>query len=175
MTNDLLDQQRIESGRLEISPEPVMLNQIIEEAIQEIQPFLSRKEQTLNTEIPNNLPLVYLDKIRITQVLLNIFHNASKFTPLKGNITLAIDQANEMVKFKVSDSCIGISKRDLAKLFKPFPSIQKEEFYSGTGLGLSICKGIVDLHGGTIWAESKGKGKGSTFTFTIPIHRMDNT
>lgn len=173
LTNDLLDQQRIESGRLEISPESIMLNQIIEEVIQEIKPFISAKDQTLNSTIPDDLPLVYADRIRIAQVLLNLLNNASKFTPVKGNINIKIEETEDMIQVKVSDSGIGISKKDLAKLFKPFPSIQKEDFYGGTGLGLSICKGIVELHGGTIWAESKGKGKGSTFTFTIPMHRKD--
>ena len=70
--------------------------------------------------------------------------------------------------FSVRDTGVGLTKEDIPKLFKPFPGIHTEGNPEGTGLGLSICKGIVELHGGRIWAESEGRGKGSTFSFTTP-------
>ncbi len=173
LTDDLLDQQRLESGRLKINPEKLKLQNIIKEVVEEVQPFIIEKNQVLNIQVPDDLAPVKADKIRMTQVLLNLLNNASKFSPLSGSISLQVREISEMVEVQVSDSGIGIAKEDLDKLFKPFPDIQKTAYYKGTGLGLSICKGIIDLHGGRIWAESEGDGRGAKFTFTIPKQSGD--
>ena len=173
LTDDLLDQQRLESGQLTISPENLKLQSIIKEVVEEVQPFILEKNQVLNIQVPDVLAPVKADKNRMTQVLLNLLNNASKFSPPSGSISLQVREISEMVEVQVSDSGIGIAKEDMDKLFKSFPGIQKTGHHKGTGLGLSICKGIIDLHGGRIWAESEGDGRGAKFTFTIPKQSGD--
>ena len=169
LTDDLLDQQRIESGRLEITSEPFQLQGLIEDVVQEFQPFISKRNQVLTVHIPNDLPQVIVDRTRVGQVIINLLSNASKFTPSEGNISIKARETGKMVEVQVSDNGTGIAKEDIPKLFNPFPDIPKPSITeSSVGLGLSICKGIIALHGGKIWAESEGKDKGATFTFTIP-------
>jgi signal transduction histidine kinase len=88
---------------------------------------------------------------------------------LRARVTVKVEPEEGHVQVSIKDSGIGLSEEDIEKLFKPFPGIHHGINVSSTGLGLSIAKGIVELHGGEIWAESDGSGKGSTFTFTIPI------
>ncbi|MEW6592302.1 MAG: PAS domain S-box protein, partial [Candidatus Hadarchaeota archaeon] len=170
LTNDLLDEQRLESGRFQISPDKLKLQEIVEAAVQEITPLIDSKNQILDVRVQPGLPPLNLDKNRMIQVILNLLSNACKFTPQGGSISLQARDNGEMVEVQVSDTGLGIAAEDIDKLFKPFPDIQKSIEYQSTGLGLSICKGIVNLHGGKIWAESKGIGKGTTFTFTMPKH-----
>ncbi len=169
LTDDLLDQQRIESGRLEITSEPLQLQELIEEVVQEFQPFISKKNQVLNVQISADLSEVMVDRTRVGQVIINLLSNASKFTSSSGKISIKARESDGMVEVQVSDNGIGIAKEDISKLFEPFPDIPKPSITeSSVGLGLSICKGIIRLHGGKIWAESEGKDEGATFTFTIP-------
>lgn len=103
------------------------------------------------------------------QVLINLLSNASKFSHVGSEIILDIRKDGENAVFSVYDASVGLSKEDLSKLFTPFPDILVDGNAGGTGLGLSICKGIINLHGGEIWAESKGKDQGSMFSFNLPI------
>ncbi len=169
LTDDLLDQQRLESDRLEISPEQLQLHELIEEVVEEFRPFIRKKNQVLNVQVPSDISEVLVDRTRLGQVIINLLSNASKFTPSEGNISIKARETREMIEVQVADSGLGITKEDLPKLFYPFPDIPKPNITApSVGLGLSICKGIIYLHGGKIWASSKGKGKGTTFTFTIP-------
>ena len=111
-----------------------------------------------------------ITRARVMQVLVNLLSNASKFSPNGCEILVEVEEVEGGVLFKVVDTGIGIDAGDIDKLFTPFPSIERSYVTEqSTGLGLSICKGIVELHGGRIWAECEGHGKGSTFAFTIPI------
>jgi len=168
MTNDLLDVQRITSGRFTITLEQVELIKTINEALEELRPLFNDKKQTLLVDTPDVL-MVHVDETRISQLFINLLRNANKFTPDEGTIEVKVEPLESCVKVSVKDSGIGLSEEDIGKLFKPFPGIHHELDVSSTGLGLSIAKGIVDLHGGEIWAVSDGLGKGSTFTFTIPL------
>jgi signal transduction histidine kinase len=114
-----------------------------------------------------SLPKVSADRDRIFQVLQNLVGNAIKFTPEGGRITLRVEPRDEDVVFSVSDTGPGIAEEDLEHIFDPYwrPKMQAK---AGAGLGLSISRGIVEAHGGRIWAESE-VGKGSTFHFTIPV------
>jgi len=168
LTNDLLDIQRIESGRLTITPEPMDIGEVVKEVVEEILPLISERDQELHVEILEELPIIIADPIRISQILINLLNNAYQYTPEGGEINLKVNEAPGSVRVEVSDTGIGIKKEDLPKLFSPFPDMEKTSRNGGTGLGLSICKGIIDLHGGTILAESEGENKGSTFTITLP-------
>ncbi|MEM3017460.1 MAG: PAS domain-containing sensor histidine kinase, partial [Candidatus Bathyarchaeia archaeon] len=167
ITEDLLDIRRIESGKLTLNISPLNLKEIIDHCTLEIKPFL-KESQELHVQIPDPPPIIQGDKVRLTQVLMNLLSNAAKFTPEGGRIQLAVEDEEEAVKIWVSDTGIGIRNEDLPRVFEPFAAIQKPTYIKGTGLGLNISKGLVEAHGGRIWAESEGEGKGATFTLTLP-------
>ena len=168
MTNDLLDVQRITSGRFVVNLKHVELIKTLNEVVEELKPLFNDKHQTLLINAPSEL-MVDVDETRISQLLINLLRNANKFTLEKGTIEVKVEPKESFVQVSIKDSGIGLSEEDLGKLFKPFPGIHHGLDVSSTGLGLSIAKGIVDLHGGEIWAESDGSGMGSTFTFIIPL------
>jgi len=166
LTDDLLDQQRLEEGRTMLNQEQVNVMDLLEAVRSEFIPIIAKKNQTL--EVNGENAVVQMDRLRVIQVLVNLLSNAYKFSPEGYEIVVDVVETGEGVQFSVSDHGVGIREEDMGKLFTPFPGILVDGNVSGTGLGLSICKGIVELHGGEIWAESEGKGKGSTFSFTIP-------
>jgi len=169
MTDDLLDIRRIESGKLKLNISSLNLKEIIDHCSIEIKPFLKEKQE-LHIQVPDVLPPIQGDRVRLSQVLLNLLSNAAKFTPEGGNIKLSVKDEEGMVKIQVSDTGIGIRNEDLKRVFEPFADIQKPTYIKGTGLGLSVAKGLVNAHGGQIYATSDGEGKGATFTFTLPKH-----
>ena len=168
LTNDLLDVQRITSGRFEIQREQVDIMKTLNDILEELSPLFAEKKQDLLVKAPKELS-VDIDELRISQLFTNLLRNANKFTPEEGNITVTVELYENHVQVSVKDTGIGLSEEDMGKLFKPFPGIQHGLVVSSTGLGLAISKGIVDMHNGKIWAESDGPGKGSTFYVKIPI------
>ena len=167
MTEDLLDLQRLEEGKISINIETVDVRFLIEDVRSEFVPLLGAKKQII--EINTVDVKLSVDRLRIMQVLINLLSNASKFSPVGSVIILEVYEEDENVVFSVTDQGIGIREDDFKKLFSPFPGIRVDGNYGGTGLGLSICKGIVDLHGGEIWAESDGPKTGCTFKFSTPF------
>jgi len=129
---------------------------------------LDAKKQRLRVEAPEKPLQIRGDRDRLSQVLMNLFGNASKFTSEGGTISLHVKELEDAVQVQVSDTGIGIRKEDLERVFEPFAAIEKPTYIKGTGLGLSITRGLIEAHGGKIWAESPGEGKGATFVFTIP-------
>jgi signal transduction histidine kinase len=113
------------------------------------------------------------DRNRLCQVLINLFSNATKFTPEGSEIILQFEKNAGNIKTQVSDTGIGLREDDLERVFEAFTKIKKATYIKGTGLGLSITKGLVEAHGGKIWVESEGEGKGATFTFTIPEYKSE--
>jgi PAS domain S-box-containing protein len=168
LTNDLLDVQRITSGRFDIQPEKNDIVSIIGEILEEMSPLFSEKRQMVDLVSPKEV-VVDVDETRISQLFVNLLRNANKFTSSEGNITVSVESGEDLVLISVKDSGIGLSEEDIGKLFVPFPGIRHGLNESSTGLGLAICKGIVDMHDGEIWVESGGHGKGSTITFTLPL------
>ena len=168
LTNDLLDIQRMQAGRLQLNMQPLNLHEIITQTVKEIKPLMDKKKQNLTLKIPEKLIPIEGDPTRLTQVLVNLLSNASKFAPESGKIALITSETEETIQVQVSDNGIGIKPEDLERIFQPFALILKPSYFQGTGLGLSITRGLVEAHGGKISAESGGPGKGATFTFTIP-------
>jgi two-component system phosphate regulon sensor histidine kinase PhoR len=121
----------------------------------------------LGVDCAKDLPNVKIDLQRLEQVLVNLIHNAVKFTRAGGDIVLFAEPGAGEVQFAVQDTGIGIPLEDVSRIFERFYRVDKSRAGSGTGLGLSIAKHIVEAHGGRIWAESI-EGQGSTFYFTIP-------
>jgi signal transduction histidine kinase len=120
---------------------------------------------------PANDPLVNADKKRIYQVVQNLLSNAVKYSPDGGCITLTAHTARRGLVVSVTDQGLGMPATELDRIFDRFHRVHGEmsRVIGGTGLGLAICKGLVEAHGGQIWAESDGEGKGSTFKFTLPL------
>jgi PAS domain S-box-containing protein len=172
LTNQLLDYRRLVDGKFQLTPKPLDLKEVIESCAREIQPFIKEKKQMLQLDIPQKRLCVEGDETRLIQVFMNLLNNASKYASENGSITLQVRQETGLFKIKVSDTGMGIKAEDLDRVFEPFAAIQKPSYVKGTGLGLSVTKGLVEAHGGHIWAESQGLGKGSTFIFTIPVRNI---
>jgi two-component system phosphate regulon sensor histidine kinase PhoR len=118
--------------------------------------------------LPEDLPPVLADRGRVEQVLLNLVHNAIKFTPAGGRVEVGATQTGEQMRIQIRDSGVGISPDELPRVFERFYKIDKARRSDGTGLGLAIAKHIVQAHGGTIWEESV-PDEGATFSFTLPL------
>jgi signal transduction histidine kinase len=172
LLNDILDSAKLESENLKLARRKHDLKSLITQTKNDISAFSMKKKINVRIRV-KELPKVYMDYNRVTQVLLNLLSNSIKFTPENGSILIDAVAQKDNILVSVSDSGIGIDKKMQAKIFDKFvqatPSYKLKE--KGTGLGLSICKQIIELHGGKIWAESAGKNKGSTFYFTLPISK----
>ena len=168
MVTELLELSRIESGRLTLDLRPVAPCDLLDSACRRMQLQAERAGLSLRVECANDLPKVKIDSQRLEQVLVNLIHNAVKFTRTGGEVVLCAESGPGEVRFAVKDTGIGIPAEDIPRIFERFYRVDKSRTGSGTGLGLSIAKHIVEAHGGRIGAESV-EGRGSTITFTIPI------
>jgi PAS domain S-box-containing protein len=163
---NLLDVTRIEAGRLSMEPGPADLAKIVEEA--KVIFEHSQYPHSLEVMLPPKLPALRADGRRIVQVLTNLFANAAKFSSPTAPIILSAECGGEECTIRVRDSGLGIPDDKKSLLFQKFVQVH-ERGAKGTGLGLFICKGIIEAHGGRIWAESAGGGKGAVFSFTLPV------
>ena len=167
MVNELLELSKIESGRFTLDLAPVAACDLLDSASKRMQLQAERAGLNLRVECAEGLPTVQIDSQRLEQVLVNLIHNAVKFTRAGGEIILLAEPFDGSVRFGVCDTGIGIPEDEVARIFERFYRVDKSRTGSGTGLGLSIAKHIVEAHKGKIWAESR-EGQGSTFYFTIP-------
>ncbi len=167
MVTELLELSRIESGRLSLDLRLVSPSDLLRSASKRMQLQAERSGLTLRVECTEDLPKIKIDSQRLEQVLVNLIHNAVKFTRPGGEIVLLAEAEPGVVMFAVQDTGIGIPEESVSRIFERFYRVDKSRAGSGTGLGLSIAKHIVEAHKGKIWAESV-EGKGSTFYFTIP-------
>jgi two-component system sensor histidine kinase GlrK len=169
--NDILDLAKLKAGRVEIRKSPVNIRKTAEDILNLYQPLFEKKKLTGKMEVPEDVPVVSLDEEKIKQVITNLISNAFKFTPEGGSITIRGEFDDEKIVMSVVDSGIGIPKDFVGQLFERFKQVpgtrEKIGGPKGTGLGLAIAKGIVEAHGGKIWAESE-IGKGSSFRFWVP-------
>ena len=166
LITDLLDMALIEAGTLSVSPKPADLVAIIGEAGNSFR--VGGHPQNLRFELAQDLPLVMADRSRIVQVLANLLVNASRHSPEASTIRVEAAATELHVAVSVSDEGRGIPAESLPHLFRKFPRIGSDEQGGKAGLGLAVSKGIVEAHGGRIWAESAGPGLGAIFTFTLP-------
>ena len=166
---DLLDVARIETGTLPVTPEPAEVAVLVDRAS---STFISAGgRNNLTIDIPPDLPLVMADRRRVVQVVGNLLSNAAKHSSESSVITVTVVREDVHVAVSVADEGRGIPSERLPYLFRKFTRTDGDDLGSGvagSGLGLAICKGIVEAHGGRIWAESEGPGMGARFTFTIP-------
>ena len=171
LINDLLDLSKIESGKIEVRSSPISLGGLVHEVVETLRPIAAEKEITLEATISAPSILVWADRDKINQVLMNLIGNAIKFTPAQGRVAVSASRnGKESVQVSVSDSGPGIPPDEKEKIFDKFYQIAEvgEVKPKGTGLGLAICKALLELHGGRIWVDSQAN-HGSTFYFTLPL------
>jgi signal transduction histidine kinase/CheY-like chemotaxis protein len=169
LIDDVLDLSQIDAEQMALTKEEVQFLEVVEEATTAIRPLYDSKGLYLDVEAPKSLPLVFCDRTRLREVLLNLLSNAGRFTE-QGGVRLRVWLETNDLMVSVSDSGPGITAEDIDKLFQPFQQLDSSirRRYGGTGLGLSISERFIKLHGGKIWVESK-KGVGTTFYFRIPV------
>jgi len=168
MAQELLDLSRIESGQVELILAPLAPKSLVTSAADRMRMQAERASLKLSIKCEDDLHNIRADKSRLEQVLVNLIHNAVKFTKPGGEIALEAGSVSGGVRFAVRDSGVGIPAESLSRIFERFYRVDKSRTGSGTGLGLSISKHIIEAHGGKIWAESD-EGRGSVFYFEIPI------
>ena len=166
LINDLLDVARLESGKLEIQRAPRSPEELLEETLQLHELQAEERDVQLELHVSGDTPMVEADARRVEQVLTNLVGNALRYTPEGGVIELSAQPVDSSVRFAVSDNGPGIPEENVTKLFDRFWQAKHGD-HEGAGLGLAICKGLVEAHGGEIWAESKSD-QGTTFYFTLP-------
>ena len=166
--DDLLDLVRGELGMLTIQREQVAPLSLLRDIAREMDYIVSARHQDILLELPEQMPDIPVDEIRLRQVITNLLNNASKFSPDGSHITLRARADDNNIIIEVEDKGIGITEEAMKTLFTPYERTGAEhERFSGLGLGLALSKSIIEMHGGQIWVKSK-KGQGSTFSFSLP-------
>jgi signal transduction histidine kinase len=168
LIQDLLDVNGIATGKLVVHRNPVEVRSLLEDCRQSLGPLAAQRNQAFDVAA-SDCGEVMADRDRVAQVLSNLVGNAAKFTPEGGRITVSAEAAGREVRFRVGDTGPGIEVRDLPHIFDRFWQARRVR-RGGVGLGLAISKGIVEAHGGRIWARS-APGVGSDFYFTLPRPR----
>ncbi|MBI4492357.1 MAG: HAMP domain-containing protein [Chloroflexi bacterium] len=166
---ELLELSRIESGQGALRLQPVDLAAEVATAAERLRPLAERQGVHLTVEAHDGLPSLSVDPERLQQVVTNLVHNAVKFTPPGGRVTVCTEWRDREVAVVVADTGCGIAPEALPRLFERFYKADRARAGGGTGLGLAIAKHVVQAHGGRVWAESAGEGQGATFTFTVPL------
>ena len=168
LVNDILDLSRIDATHLPMYRELQDIREIITEAAETIAPLLRQRRLSYDSEWPDDLPQLFVDRIRIRQVMLNLLSNAVRFTD-QGGITVKVEQTPEAIVVSVHDTGIGIPEDQLETIFEKFRPLDAGlRRRGGTGLGLALCRQFIGLHGGRTWVESKVNA-GSTFYFSLPL------
>jgi PAS domain S-box-containing protein len=178
LVNDLLDVSQIESGQVVLSIQPLNLEDIADQAIQDLNHRVQDydKKVSIEKEIQINLPPVIGDSERIRRIFDNLLDNAYQYNTEEGKIIIRMHQSEERVQVDIQDTGVGIHPHDQESVFERFFRGENSLSLgiSGTGLGLSIVKNMVEMHNGKIWMESKGiPGEGSTFSFTLPMYKPE--
>lgn len=174
LINDILDIERIESGRVKMEKEYCQIDDLLNESVNVVQTLADKAEVILSIE---SLPIqIWADPDRIVQTLTNLLSNAVKFSSPGNRVWLTVQQQIDRVLFTVSDQGRGIPTDKLDSIFERFQQVDSSDSrnHEGTGLGLAICRSIVQQHDGQIWAESV-LGKGSTFFFSLPMQKVNQS
>ena len=174
MITDILQVARERGAELRIQPQELDLAALCLDVINHQQEQFQAKSQQIQTDFPSDLPRVYADPDRVRQVLVNLLDNASKYSPLRGRITLSIlHRTTQKVQVSISDNGPGIPAENQERIFDDRFRLQRDQAQDGYGIGLALCKRVVQAHFGQIWVDSEleqGKG-GSCFHFTLPVYR----
>jgi len=172
LINDVLDVSQVESGQMAIVREEVEPGQIVHEAADLVREEIQKRGLAFHVIVPDDLPVLSLDKLRIRQVIINLLGNAIRFTDT-GAITLHIERQESAVTISVADTGTGIKSEDLARVFEEFQQLDGSltRRFGGSGLGLTLSRQFAVMHGGHLTVESAGiPDQGSTFTLTLPLN-----
>ena len=174
LVDDLLDMSRISSGKIELRRAPVLVQEVIEQALSTSQPLIDEAGHALTLDLAAEPLLVNGDAVRLVQVIANLLNNAARYTAPHGRITIAVEHAaNDNVEIRVTDNGRGIAPEFLTQVFDTFAQ-EKPEGSAGLGLGLTVVRRIVAMHEGSIEARSEGRDRGSEFLVRLPLHRPAN-
>ncbi|GAB4429711.1 MAG: hypothetical protein Fur0044_27390 [Anaerolineae bacterium] len=171
LIDDMLSLQSLESGLVSLAKEPLSLQEAVHAAVDDLSLWSEQKNLSIEIDIPPDFPQMIADRQKIDLIIVNLIHNAVKFTPPAGQIIFTARVTGEnMMTISVTNTGISIPKKDLTRVFERFYQVEKSltREHGGIGLGLSIAKGMVNVCGGEIYAESE-EGQSTTFTFTLPI------
>lgn len=166
LVDDLLDVSRITSDKIELRRASVSLEELVEQAVSTSRPAIERAEHQLHVDLPEPTARLYVDAVRIVQVLANLLNNAARYTNLGGSIRLHAQVAGSDVVFSIQDNGRGLTPEAVHKIFDMF--VQEHGGGGGLGIGLTLVRRLVELHGGSVQAESPGPGRGATFTVRLP-------
>ena len=188
LINDVLDLSKVEAGKMELELSEVQIRELLENSLVMVKEKALRQQLRLGVELDGAPELLLADERKLKQVVYNLLSNAVKFTPAGGEVRLGarVMEASELGHYPeagelngdskwlslwVADTGIGLERKQLERIFKPFEQVESSlsRKFQGTGLGLALTRKMVELHGGAIWVESQGAGAGSTFRLAIPI------
>ena len=167
LTNDLLDVGRLRLGKLRLCKESVDLVSAVDRAVQSARPLIDSRGHRLEVSVPPSALCLEADPTRLEQVIVNLLENAAKYTPPKGCIWLSVGRSDNTVCLRVKDTGVGLAPEVLPHIFDRFAQVESGS-QGGLGIGLSLVRDLVELHGGTLTASSKGPGGGSEFTVRLP-------
>lgn len=170
LLDDILDITRIRERKFTMRKEPISLSETMRRAVSAVEPLMMRRKHTFSLKLLERDDVIEADAARLEQILVNLLHNAAKYTPSGGSIELSAERMNAHVVIAVRDTGIGIAPEMVARIFEPFvqvnPKMQRE---SGIGIGLSLTKSLVEMHGGRIEVKSGGEGLGTEFLVHLPL------
>jgi signal transduction histidine kinase/ActR/RegA family two-component response regulator len=171
LVDDLLDVSRITRGKLVIRKQPVELASVVQSAVDTVRPLLEAREHELTVALPQQPVYLQADPVRLSQVFSNLLNNSAKYTEKRGHVHVTATVVGSAVRVVVADDGIGISAETLPCIFQMFAQgdHSAERIQAGLGVGLALARQLIELHGGTIEAQSPGLGSGSTFIVTLPV------
>jgi signal transduction histidine kinase len=174
LTDDLLDVSRITQDKVELKRERIDLRLVIQSAVEAMRPLVTDREHALRVDLPPDPLYVDADFTRIAQAFSNLLSNAAKYTDRGGSISIAATDADGVGIVRVRDTGIGVPREMLSRIFEMFTQLQAhgDRTTSGLGVGLSLARRLVELHGGTLEANSEGVGRGSEFVIRLPLARV---
>jgi PAS domain S-box-containing protein len=171
LVDDLLDVSRINRGKVTLRKEPLDLRVVVDRAVETVRPLIDARHHALEVELPPDAVPVNGDSVRLTQVVVNLLHNAAKYTEDGGRLRITTGREDGQAVLALCDSGMGILPEMLPTIFELFTQGQRaqDRAQGGLGIGLTVVKSLVELHGGTVMASSDGPGCGSLFTVRLPV------
>ena len=171
LIDDLLDVSRIGRNKMELRKERILLSDVVNAAVETARPLVDAEGHELTVSLPARPIYLDADLTRLAQVLSNLLSNSSKYTSRGGHLALSARKRGDQVVISVKDDGIGIPAESLERIFDMFSQVERtmERHAGGLGIGLALVKGLVEMHGGTVTAESPGREQGSTFTISLPV------
>jgi signal transduction histidine kinase len=169
LVDDLMDLGRIAAGHLTLGLAPVRLGDVVARSMEMCAASIAARGHRTRVVVDDPELTVAADRDRLVQIVTNLIGNSAKYTPPNGEISVLVQRDSTAATIKVVDNGIGIAAGDLQEIFAPFSQVHAYSPREGLGIGLFVVKSLVELHGGTVEAESQGPGAGSTFTVRLPL------